>query len=359
MILLALAAVAVGVLILTAPKPPFADAEAARTMLAQASRAEAGYYAPLLFQDADSTYRQLISLWEAENKRFFLLRSFAGVRMLARQVQREAQSAADSARAISSSLAAKTTSQASLVRGEIQSFKQRFDHLPMSKRLRSNLSDSELLISECQSALRRRDYKQAFQKCQLAEEAIGEARTAMVERMKNYFANLAQWRAWNETAIAQSRRGGGSAIVVEKMSGTCSVYVSGRLKLRLPVEFGPHWLGEKQFRGDGATPEGQYRITRKKCNGQSKYHKALAINYPNTRDMERFRAAMKNGRLPATARPGGLIEIHGGGGKGTHWTEGCVALTNADIDKVYNLVSGGTPVTIVGSLNDRPELYQE
>jgi hypothetical protein len=46
------------------------------------------------------------------------------------------------------------------------------------------------------------------------------------------------------------------------------------------------------------------------------------------------------------------IEIHGGGGKGVDWTEGCIALTNSEIDLVFSIAKVGTPVTIVGSIKD-------
>jgi lipoprotein-anchoring transpeptidase ErfK/SrfK len=61
---------------------------------------------------------------------------------------------------------------------------------------------------------------------------------------------------------------------------------------------------------------------------------------------------MENGLLPPTAKIGGLIEIHGNGGKGIDWTEGCIALTDKEIEVVYRSVKVGTPVTIVGSVID-------
>ena len=44
-----------------------------------------------------------------------------------------------------------------------------------------------------------------------------------------------------------------------------------------------------------------------------------------------------------------MIEIHGNGGKGIDWTEGCIALTDKEMDVVYKFARVGTPVTIVGS----------
>ncbi len=83
-------------------------------------------------------------------------------------------------------------------------------------------------------------------------------------------------------------------------------------------------------------------------HGQSKYYRALLLDYPNDADRERFAAAQRRGEIPRDARIGGLIEIHGEGGRGQNWTEGCVALSNRDIDDLFPRVSVGTPVTIVG-----------
>jgi len=90
-------------------------------------------------------------------------------------------------------------------------------------------------------------------------------------------------------------------------------------------------------------------ITKKLSNGSTKYHKALMINYPNQQDLEEFNSRIQRGQLPGGARIGELIEIHGDGGKGGNWTEGCVALRNRDMDLLFEHVDSGTPVTIIGS----------
>jgi murein L,D-transpeptidase YafK len=87
---------------------------------------------------------------------------------------------------------------------------------------------------------------------------------------------------------------------------------------------------------------------KKKDRGQSRYHRALLLDYPNAADRERFAAAQRRGEIPRGARIGGLIEIHGDGGRGQNWTEGCVALANDDMDDLYARVGVGTRVTIVG-----------
>jgi murein L,D-transpeptidase YafK len=87
---------------------------------------------------------------------------------------------------------------------------------------------------------------------------------------------------------------------------------------------------------------------KKKDRGQSRYHRALLLDYPNAADRERFAAAKRRGEIPRGAGIGGLIEIHGEGGRGQNWTEGCVALSNRDMDDLFRRVGTGTRVTIVG-----------
>jgi murein L,D-transpeptidase YafK len=93
-----------------------------------------------------------------------------------------------------------------------------------------------------------------------------------------------------------------------------------------------------------------YKITQKFDGSKTKYYKALLLDYPNEEDKEKFRYEIQHGSLPASAKIGGLIEIHGNGGKGIDWTEGCIALTDREMDVVFKLVKVGTPVTIIGSL---------
>ena len=73
------------------------------------------------------------------------------------------------------------------------------------------------------------------------------------------------------------------------------------------------------------------------------------LNYPNQQDLEEFNRKVQSGALPAGAKIGELIEIHGDGGRGGNWTEGCVALKNNDMDVLFQHVDSGTPVTIIGS----------
>lgn len=58
---------------------------------------------------------------------------------------------------------------------------------------------------------------------------------------------------------------------------------------------------------------------------------------------------VKSGEISRKTGIGSLIEIHGDGGKGVHWTDGCVALENKEMDVVFSQSNVNTPVIIVGS----------
>jgi len=134
------------------------------------------------------------------------------------------------------------------------------------------------------------------------------------------------------------------------------LYYNGKLSKEYDVEFGRNWIGDKHYAGDKATPEGMYKVIKKKSSGDSKYYKAMLINYPNDEDLALFNMNKRQGTISKNTRIGGLIEIHGEGGKGDDWTSGCVALTNSEIDELFSMVAVGTPVTIIGSRISLAEL---
>ena len=148
-----------------------------------------------------------------------------------------------------------------------------------------------------------------------------------------------------ETA-AWSRTTGDTAIVVLKENHRVDVYDGGRVIRSYTADMGYRSVNDKLRSGDAATPEGRYRVTAKKPG--STYYKALALNYPNDEDRAEFARLKNQRRIPPGASLGGLIEIHGEGGRGKDWTKGCVALANRDMDDLFRRAGVGTPVTIVG-----------
>lgn len=134
-------------------------------------------------------------------------------------------------------------------------------------------------------------------------------------------------------------------IVITKSTRTMTLETNGKPYKTYKVALGTRPAGTKQQQGDHKTPEGTYFVDEKKAHSQ--FLMALHLSYPNAEDKLR---AKKLG-----VSPGGDIEIHGLGKKYgwigarhllTDWTDGCVAVTNEEIQEIYDLVPAGTPVEI-------------
>lgn len=110
------------------------------------------------------------------------------------------------------------------------------------------------------------------------------------------------------------------------------------------IQLGDEPVGPKHFEGDERTPEGHYVIDY--ANPSSSYHLSLHISYPN--DADRAYAEL-HGRSA-----GGQIFIHGQpntletGRIEGDWTDGCIALSNEEIEELWQVVPDGTPIEIVG-----------
>jgi L,D-peptidoglycan transpeptidase YkuD (ErfK/YbiS/YcfS/YnhG family) len=161
--------------------------------------------------------------------------------------------------------------------------------------------------------------------------------------------NVLQWRQMVSETIARSRADGSTALIVDKLRRRLYVYRSGTRVASFEVELGAKGLKQKMFAGDQATPEGEYRVAQVKSERQTHYHRALLINYPNDADRARFSWGQRVGIVPRRAGIGSLIEIHGEGGQGRDWTDGCLALSNRDMERVFAEARLGMDVTIVGT----------
>jgi murein L,D-transpeptidase YafK len=159
---------------------------------------------------------------------------------------------------------------------------------------------------------------------------------------------IKKWRKWAKEAIEESKRKGIDSILVIKESKKLLLYKKGELFKTYRIALGRNGWADKHRAKDNATPEGKYRIAGK--NLRSRYYRALLINYPNEEDRREFIRAKKRGLLPEAANIGGSIEIHGGGDEGM--TYGCIGLDNRQMEELYNIVEVGTPITIVGAVDN-------
>lgn len=147
------------------------------------------------------------------------------------------------------------------------------------------------------------------------------------------------------TAQPPAIEGSVDRIVIEKAAHRMRLYAGQRLVRTYAVSLGGGGLAPKTRQGDRRTPEGDYRITGR--NPNSRFHLALRIGYPTPAQAA---AARTRG-----VDPGGDIMIHGlpnGRGalsalyKGRDWTDGCIAVTDPEIEEVWKLVRDGARVRI-------------
>lgn len=109
-------------------------------------------------------------------------------------------------------------------------------------------------------------------------------------------------------------------------------------KYEFDLGFAPE--GDKQFEGDGKTPEGRYVINRR--NPNSAFYLSIGISYPNRQDIKFARSQGRD--------PGGDIFIHGGprpqDPNGPDWTAGCISVKNREMREIYTMVRLGTVIDI-------------
>lgn len=132
-------------------------------------------------------------------------------------------------------------------------------------------------------------------------------------------------------------------LIVAKSERLMVAYAGGQpVRAWRGLQFGDAPVGHKQFEGDERTPEGRYIIEGR--NPGSAYHLSLKISYPNAADRAFARA---HGRSP-----GGNIFLHGQpnslpfGRVPGDWTDGCIALSNAEIEELWRIVPDGTVIEI-------------
>lgn len=207
-----------------------------------------------------------------------------------------------------------------------------------------SVADMSLEMSE--RLILREEYAAAIEAVSRGKDALRRLRLVVADYVNDQADKLKIWRRWVRETLDNSRNGGGVALIVDKLSHKLYLVKDGALVKSFNCDLGYNSARGKFMSGDGATPEGLYQITRVRPTG-SKYYKALNINYPNELDKKRFAENKTKGIIPRRAAIGALIEIHGEGGRNKDWTDGCVALTNSDLDHLMRYVTPGTPVTIV------------
>jgi len=165
-----------------------------------------------------------------------------------------------------------------------------------------------------------------------------------------------------------SRMEGATSLVIWKSQYSLTLFKGDAPVKTYWAVFGKGYgEGDKERTGDKRTPEGDFYIC--SMNHSKRFYKFLGLSYPGIKHAERglqqgliasreygeIESAHRERRQPSWETPlGGAIGIHGRmledpsvWAMRQNWTDGCIALSNTDIDEIFSLVSLGTPVTII------------
>ncbi len=159
-------------------------------------------------------------------------------------------------------------------------------------------------------------------------------------------------KSMNGVEIEESELVTVDRLVVQKKTRTLYLMANGKIVKSYTIAMGPNAeQGPKEFEGDNKTPEGLYSIEFK--NPKSNYYMALKVSYPNAQDLAYAKAQNK--------KAGGFIMVHGfpvkpidglipSEVKDVHplkdWTQGCMAVTDREIEEIYSFVQVETPIEI-------------
>ena len=132
-------------------------------------------------------------------------------------------------------------------------------------------------------------------------------------------------------------------VLIEKAARRLTLFRKGKTIATYRIALGFEPAGDKEREGDGKTPEGIYRVDRR--NDQSMYYLSIGIDYPRPDQRRAARAAGRD--------PGGDIFIHGQPHRQKSmpalpydWTAGCAAVSNSEMDEIWQRVAIGTKVEI-------------
>ena len=134
-------------------------------------------------------------------------------------------------------------------------------------------------------------------------------------------------------------------VVVSKSESKMSIYHQGKVLKTYRIAMGDAPKGHKLKEGDQRTPQGRYILDYKKSD--SAFYKSIHISYPNEEDKLRANAL--------GVSPGGMIMIHGQNPNSSltprqaqqyNWTNGCIAITNKEMDELWRVIEEGTPIEI-------------
>lgn len=325
------------------PQEPWTDLQQVRRSL---RAEEAERYCPQGFRRFESEYLQLQREYARLQGRSFLGRDPAPVAARIEAARRQGVGLLEQTRLLKAELEEEQRQRLRLVEEDLSRFAS-FGGYPG---VQEKVAQVRLKARQAGRLWRQGNYPEAGQ---LLDQILHlyDQIDLQIEALQRRYTDprvLERWRRWSLQTVLWSRQQDTYALVVEKSVRQARLYRGGRLVRTYSIELGRNGLLDKIREGDGATPEGEYRVVKKKSGSQTRYYLALLLDYPSPADWAAFQERVRRGELEEEAGIGSLIEIHGEGGQGADWTEGCIALDNREMEDLFQKAYPGMPVTIVG-----------
>lgn len=339
--------------------PPIEKIEESRILIAKAIAYEANIYSPNELKLAQTYWQEAMDDWNLNNGKTSIFRKFQKTNFLVDLAIENARIAKKNSILRKKGIKTEVERGIFEVKSKLSYVEFASSKLPLNHNIRKDLTPLSIVLNEAEMAYDRNNLIVAKKRLESISQKVSDLHQKTSSLLEGYFKDYSRWIDLNEAMRKWSKTNSSVSLVVDKFSRSCIVYKSGKKINEFDVELSVNWLGDKVQSGDRATPEGKYMVTLKKSGNKTIYHKSLEINFPNADDKLRFEQEKSKGNIPKNAKIGGSIAIHGGGGRGIDWTDGCVALENTDMDKLYSLCTVGTPVAIVGSLVSLDIIFED
>ena len=325
---------------------PVQELDAAKVKVEAARQADAENYSPEAFEVSERTLMRAQRESARQMRRFIWFRTYDRAKRLASKAGSRAVLARVSAvqnKTRAREVAFETLEKTKAVIDRTLSILGR---VPLDRGGNREVGAARVALEEAEHLLKDEKFEAVQNLLDRTIAELDRVRSGVELRIRDYARHQERWGRWVDETLKWSSLHSAHAVVVDKVNRRAELYYGGVLRKRFQVDIGMRWLGKKLHRGDNATPEGKYKIVRKIA--EARYNRGLLLDYPNEEDKRRFKMLKQRGRIPRSVDIGGSITIHGSGGRGKDWTEGCVALTDIDIETLFGHVRVGTPVTIVG-----------
>ncbi len=340
-------------LLLGCQKPPQAALDHARAAVDSAAHAGALRYAETPYRAAEVLMKNGWMEMARQKGRLAPFRNFKLADSLLAQALFKASEAERLAKERQLNLEILALNEISELRTEVMNWREALNGALLLLHAERYWSAAEMGLSISKRLLDEKEYEASIQMVESSRDTLRALGRILADYANAEAHNHSLWNRWVQETIAESQTQGSFALLVNKTAHKAYLLKGGKLFHTYECELGYNSARQKLFQGDGATPEGRYRVVTERARG-SKYYKALLLDYPNAADRRRFQENKAKGVISRRAGIGKNIEIHGEGGRQQDWTEGCVALTNKDMDHLLKYVGVGTPVTIVRRSDNFP-----